>query len=233
MRIRIVILVGVTIVMCSYLLVAQESESKKNSLQEGMWAMQFQINNNFTLSSFQGTTISVKRHYSPTTAIRLGTSLSFSFDNRDGSSTNTLEPNPRSDDSNGQSLDVRVQYLWYPSPASAINMYFGAGPLVGLSHSKQTFEQSFLNNGQPVTSVRTDEGTAWGIGISGVLGLEWFATASIAFNAEYGSSMTYAWQKQVSSITLSDASPAPGNESTRHSFGLFSSGVRFGLSAYF
>lgn len=42
---------------------AQSSESKP--ILEGSKAIQFQINNNFTLSSFQGTAFSYKYHVQP------------------------------------------------------------------------------------------------------------------------------------------------------------------------
>ncbi|MEO8446943.1 MAG: hypothetical protein ABI528_05575 [bacterium] len=44
---------------------------EKNSLKKGMWSVQFAISENFTLSSFDGAAISVKRHFSKHIALRL------------------------------------------------------------------------------------------------------------------------------------------------------------------
>lgn len=58
----------------------------KNSLLKGAWALQFQINNNFSVSSFQGSTLSAKRHFSNKKAMRFGVSLSGSISEQDQSS---------------------------------------------------------------------------------------------------------------------------------------------------
>ena len=51
---------------------AQETQSP---LVGGAWALQFRVSENFTLSTFEGSVVSLKRHYSPSTALRLGVSL--------------------------------------------------------------------------------------------------------------------------------------------------------------
>ena len=56
---------------------------KQNSLVAGSWSLQFRITDNFQLSSFQGATISAKRHFSEGRAIRFGMSLNGSVTDKE------------------------------------------------------------------------------------------------------------------------------------------------------
>jgi hypothetical protein len=55
--------------------VAQNQEAN-HSLERSTWSLQFQISNNFTLSSFQGSVISAKYHFSKQRAFRFGSAIS-------------------------------------------------------------------------------------------------------------------------------------------------------------
>ncbi len=62
-----------TLVFSTGLLRGQtDSTDADNSIAEGVWALQFSISNNFTLTPFKGTMLSAKYHLSTTNAIRFG-----------------------------------------------------------------------------------------------------------------------------------------------------------------
>ena len=95
---------------------AQEQAAEINSLKAGVWALQFGISSNFTLSSFQGTTISAKYQTSTTNAWRAGITLNGST----ASDTRLQVPTQpdtfaRSSSTNGsnssESIVIKVQYL--------------------------------------------------------------------------------------------------------------------------
>ena len=54
----------------------KEEAVKTNSLEKGSWSLQFQISENFTLQSFQGSMISTKYHFTEKSALRTGLSIS-------------------------------------------------------------------------------------------------------------------------------------------------------------
>ena len=237
MRIRKLILVELVTLCCSYPLTAQEPELKKNSLQEGMWALQFQISQNFTLTSFQGSTISLKRQYSPNAAIRLGTTVNISSSTSEAEPTNAPDTGnytwqSRSGFANSQGISIAVQYLRYPDPIAGINLYFGGGPLVIFGRSKDARESIIINtNSPPIRYQNTDETTNLSTGISLVAGLEWFASTSISITAEYYSTLQYDWSKTTH--TLEPPNPGSDSEGKDSRFGFRPSTVRFGISGYF
>ncbi len=203
----------------------------KNSLVKGAWALQFQINNNFSLSSFQGSTLSAKRHFSNKKAIRFGASLSGSISEQDQSS---ITENEIKSDENGQGILVNTQYAIFPSPEKSANLFFGAGPFAQFSRSNRisTTSSIFLTS----TRVKT-KATTWAAGISGVLGVEWFATRTISLLAEYNSTFGYnsLSESDKTEQKTSTSRYVVVNENKRNIKGLqLGSGfVKFGLSVYF
>lgn len=200
----------------------------KNSLVKGAWALQFQINNNFSLSSFQGSTLSAKRHYSNKKAVRFGISLNGSFSDQDQVSRVPGAVGPKNEiDENNQSIGVNTQYAIYPSPDKSANFFFGAGPFLQFSRSSRTSTSIFPNNAP--SAINQIKNTAWSTGISGVLGVEWFATRTISLLAEYNSTLGYNSSRQT------ETSDVFGSWVKRTSKGLqLGSGfVKFGLSVYF
>jgi len=91
-----------------------QSTSYLDSL-DGKFALQFQINENFRLSNFQGSTLSGKYHFSSRDAVRLGLSLSFSdFDGKVSSNVlDTINVNTNKIDNSSFGIKVNAQYIKY------------------------------------------------------------------------------------------------------------------------
>jgi hypothetical protein len=194
--------------------------------------LQFQINNNFSLSSFQGATLSAKRHFSNKKAIRLGISLGGGVSDVEDQSNITGATFGRS--GNGQSIGINAQYTIYPSPDKSVNVFFGAGPIVGFSRSSSTI----TSTPDSFSSTRNKaEETTWSAGISGILGVEWFATRNISFIAEYASSLGYnsSNRKETAEQKTNTSDYIMTNEIERHTkgFQFNPNAVKFGLSVYF
>ena len=216
---------------------AEENE-RKHSLNKSPWALQFQIDRDFRLSSFQGNVISIKRHFSKKSAVRLDLSLRASVADGDNSSTSESSGTPSSSNknesnNNNESLNIVMQYLIYPAPEKNIKFYFGAGPAVFLSRSESEsinvseFQSSHFNK---------TENSSWSVGVAGITGVEWFTTQNISFLAEYGLSFMYRSSEGSSNqITTFTNSPDRKTESQNNnsSFSLASPSVKFGLSDYF
>jgi hypothetical protein len=202
---------------------ADEGEMERhNSLIAGSWSLQFRITDDFQLSSFQGATVSAKRHLSDGRAIRFGASLSGSFTDEEHRSIDESADSTTFEyttDENQQYVRFDVQYMIYPSPMKKLNVFFGVGPLFELSRGETSgLGQWRLNK-------------IWRFGLSGVLGVEWFATKRISFISEYSSSLTYDYLTTERTFSIGDSSNYR-NEDERQTLSFSYKSIRFGLSLY-
>lgn len=208
----------------------QETTTANSAMTKGAWAMQFQINQNFTLSSFQGATLSLKRHYSPSRALRFGLNLGGSFSNNEEKKQNEA---PAEIDVNSQNIGLTSEYVVYPSPEKRAKLFFGFGPSFGFARSSQT---RLSSNTQPQMRQKNTS-SSWSAGIGGVIGVEWFANSHISLLAEYSSFLGYSSHHLKARIEEKDSTGrfVSTNESLINvdsgSFGARS--VNFGLSVYF
>lgn len=192
---------------------------EENSLTAGSWALQFRITENFQLSSFQGSTLSAKRHLSDGRAIRVGISLNGAVADVEHRTINVTTDSTTFEskiDENYQFVQLDAQYLIYPSPAKKLTVFVGAGPLFELSRSEASGREQWRLN------------KIWSFGVSVVLGVEWFATKRISFLSEYSSALTYDIQISESTSSSSDYK----NEDERQALSFSYSSVKFGLSVY-
>ena len=119
-------------------------------------------------------------------------------------------------------INTTLQYIRYPKPKRRILYFYGAGPFLEYTTDSYSFEE---NN-----SYYDEDQKSWGLGISAVVGVEWFVTHAISLLGEYGvragyyfSKKTYeevGWTREIDEITTKEFifEPLP---------------VKFGLSVYF
>ena len=193
-----------------------------HALHDDSWALQFSIGPDFTVRSFEGSTLSVKRHTSAEHAWQVGLSLDGNF----------LHSTMQEADSVGEesnSTDLRVQltarYLTYPlleagRQRESIQLFAGAGPLVSYDrdvHSTQDFDHKRRR-------------TSFDVGASGVLGAEWFLKERLSLSAAYESSLAYS-RTHIRDTREDD--PEGSVKRTSSGVRLNAGGVLFGLSVYF
>jgi len=208
--------------------------ARENSLKKEKWALQFEVDRDFDLNAFQGSTITVKRHSSDKSAYRL--SLTTHLDFKDESTDFPIngQPAPGHNDFTDVKFEVAVKKISYTNPQGNINFFWGIGPVYGY--------QYFLIDQDNITSDRLfqikykREEHTWSLGLNGILGVEWFATKSISFLAEYATTAGYternskSVRKFVSNgiVTYDIETTADLSE-----LSFSSSQVKFGLSVYF
>ena len=219
---------------------SEEPTRKKlsNSLRDSVYALQFQIDQNFSISSFQGGIISVKKHLADNAAVRIGVSLTASSAQSDESVKNSPADTIRGSTSSnprGFSVGVTAQYVYYADTPAPINLYFGGGPLLNYSRFARNDEQNDFSGSNFNRRKYGSEENRWSLGAGGQLGVEWFATEYISLLGEYGISLTYSWSKYVNSTTYSNN----GGEYTQERdtqaniFQFNPVSVKLGLSVYF
>jgi hypothetical protein len=226
--------------ICCYSL-AQNQSSDVNSLKEGAWALQFGISSNFTLTSFQGTTFSIKYQLSDKSAIRGGISISGSSNNGTGTVSGTnadtsIGSLPTNSSSSSQVISFTLQYLWYTNPSGPIHFYIGLGPVVSYSYSRSNSPNSYDGGNYMYVYAQSSSSTQWGAGGSGSVGVEWFPSQWFSLRAEYGESLQYRWGSNTSMTdytSINNNVPYHSNNSgTTKGWLLSSSSVSFGLNVY-
>jgi len=199
----------------------------------GKFALQFQITDNFTLSSFQGGTFSGKYHFSNNSALRLGVTLSQSNIDEEYSETNVYPDitNIGSTENNYSNYQISfsLQYIDYLKTINSIAMFYGGG--VNYFTSPQNRESSAKYE-VPTVSNSADYNN-YGFGVSLLIGVEWFVRSNMGITAEYGTGYQYsAYEKvNVNEDIINDISR--NSKSTQTRYGFSPSSVRFGISIYF
>jgi len=224
---------------------AADESAASEALAPGSWSVQFSVQPNFTLGSYSGSTLSLKRHLGSGNALRFGVSLSGSnrSDDGSGSSGDTSFVQLRSTglDGNGWFLGVNGYYLWYSKREAPLHAYWGAGPSLSWTHGHdQRIETtSQTGSGQPPfeTAIDDERNThGWRAGVSGALGVEWLVARRFGLFAEYGQSLSYE-ALESTSLTTNSRTGLPTqtqqSENTVHRWVFSGSGGSLGVSAYF
>ena len=215
---------------------AQQSDhstgNKSHSLYDGSRALQFRIASDFVLDDFQGAALSVKKHISDKSAIRLGLNLFLDLSTRNsdnriysGDTTITINDTEISE----QRIMLELQYVRYVSTDRKIKFFWGTGPTVRLH--REVAETDYSNSYYNISRPLKDEDKSWGLGGSGILGVEWFPIYYISFHTEYMLTILYEWQK----IRNDEVTGANYYSISTEEKGIeiYASDVRFGLSLYF
>jgi opacity protein-like surface antigen len=182
--------------------------------------LQFLIGSDFTLSSFDGALISYRTRGSNGRGWRFGVGLGGSILNLD---THVEDPDSSfkiEQDSKDFTISLVGQRLFSTAARRDINFYWGIGPDLDYSTSRNSVSSQDLSNSM----------WSWRAGIAGAAGVEWLLADRITLLAEYGALASYSWGKQKQTNTSDPASTATMDFSR---FAVSSSQVRFGLTAWF
>jgi len=194
--------------------------TRSNSLRAGAWALQFDINGQLlSIESFAGG-LSLKRHFSPKSALRIGVGVSAS-----STDLNTETSFAREVNENSSGTFFEVMYQRYANPGAEVNAYWGIGPRV--SYARSTRESDTGS----VTS--REELTHWAVGAIAALGAEWFATRQFSFHGEFTARGNYL-SEEITSENKPDGQPATTFSSENKGWeATISSSIRLGMSVYF
>ena len=117
----------------------------EDALKKGAWALQFEVNGDFDLAAFQGSTISLKKHTGDGTAWRMGLDIALSDQathTQNDSYTNPgfpgypqLTQSVNVGDQKQQGLTLTIQRVCYTHRGGPVKFFYGYGPLVSYTHS--------------------------------------------------------------------------------------------------
>lgn len=169
----------VTLILSSSLSAGEKVDVK------GKWALQFGIQSDIRLTSFQGNTLSLQKTTMSGTAWRLGLGLNLSTQHREDEDTTPDSSYISNDnDQNTLSLELTVQRLFKLNTSTKIRPYLGVGPLVH-------FYTSSSDVNAPNNPIRSTDRDSWALGLRGVLGAEWFVTDYLSLLGEYTLDATF------------------------------------------
>ena len=189
---------------------AQDSTSiSANRLNwNGRWAMQFAVTD-LQLTSFNGATLSLRKHLGLRPAVRLGLGvhdISREEFQAPGSSSPTAEFNTLS-------MSLSLEYMHYLNLASPVNAFFSLGPGGGYLWRNTDSGAGWI------------EDRNWNVSLGLGLGVEWFVHRQISISGEYRSMFFYEDRTRTS-----QSSSGLGNTSSATNYGFGSSGVRAGIA---
>ena len=229
----------------------QGATTDSNSLKAGAWAMQFGISGNFTLTAFQGSSIALQYHLSESNAVRAAITVNLNSSNGTDLLNQTQPDSTQRTASNDNSqqfmsANLVIQYMWYPNPHDAVHLYFGVGPLVSYSHTKQARNQNSVDSQQEYywppyfwTSLNYSSiGTQWGVGAKAAIGVEWFPVHWFSLRSEYSNALQYQWSSSSSTAKGMAYNPSLVNatvvdKGSSEGWALTPFSVSFGVSVYF
>ena len=214
--------------------IPSEISARENSLKKDKWALQFRVANFVNLGSFQGSTLSIKKHTSDRAAWRLGFTLHFNTRNESTEvliySTNA----PGHNDLTDITFRISAQKILYVNPQSDINFFWGFGPLYSYRYFLSDSDNK-TSDGQFQQRFWREDHT-WLLGLTGIIGVEWFATKSISFLAEYETSASYSERSQRvirRRVTSGNVNYNLDTTNKLNEIKFSSSQVKLGLSVYF
>ena len=224
----------------------QTDSTANNSLKDGAWALQFQIGSSFTLGQFQGMAISGKKHIASGTAIRLGVNVSLNNTRSDDTekmydhdSLSLHDGGIVVDTRDDYAFEVNGQFLFYANPETEFSFLFGGGVLFRYSKGNSDYSAEPIRPpGSPYAkTASTYESTTWGVGISGLAGVEWFVSKRVSLHAEYGIKLVH--ESGSSAETRRNTYVGPEGYTSKSlrehevkNWKLSPSAVLFGLSVY-
>lgn len=167
---NIISLTLVVIIFVSSLIMGQDST--QNSLKQGKFALQFQLQGSFTLKPFQGSSFSGKYHLSDFSALRLGFSIYNSVDV--DKTINDIDTNK----SNSFEFLINAEYIYYLSIVDDMCLFTGGG----ISYGRDIYR--YAKN--------WPEQDSWEVGLSALIGVEWFVKKNISLSGEYSLILNYS-----------------------------------------
>lgn len=208
------------------MLYAHGKDSAGINIKDDSKCLQFQIGSDFQLSSFQGSTISFKKHISNSRAYRIGFTISGNIEDRNDFTNFDNDSLDRRQIRNIYDFGINLtgQYLKYV-PYENTYLYYGCGPQIIFS---KTYQKSWLEvhttgDWEPSSLASKNYDKIFQIGLVLVAGVEYFLSKSISIHGEYSQEVSYRyyWYK-----------PSSGPNHIYHKYSFDSGGVKFGCSFY-
>ena len=222
---------------------AEIDDVSRDALQPGRSALQFEIDDGFFVSGFEGTTLSYKRMISERSAWRFGVTYGGStFDGeefrQDVVDTSLVPDSDAETSSSAFGFGLSAMYMRYVGGRGRVRPFLGAGPFGGYNHSEEREEGQYYS---PFVVSRLVEGesSSWEFGARAMLGAEVFVSRGISLLGQYSTEVSHV--SFDDSFSIVDTAPqippdevrGSHSERSRDGWRFGDNQVSLGLSAYF
>jgi hypothetical protein len=232
---RSVLGVSAAFLLMSAVAGAAEGGKRPGEGLAGTQAVQFLVDDNFTLSAYQGQMFSYQRYLTDDKAIRLAAGLFLDYDDKelDVAFANGEEVGTADLSGWDHRGTVKLQMMFYRG-RGPLRFFWGAGPRVSYTDN-HTENVNFNSQGGDVEfAFYTYDSDIWELGLQGFSGVEWFINDIFSLHAEYSVTANYIIRDDVEHRIYSHDSDSNRAVETKTKSPQFDSdGVRFGLSAHF
>lgn len=176
----------------------------------GSQALEFGYSGVFSLGSYLGSTIALKKFSSPLKAKRYLVSISsdgydhsglrheFEYDPHPADSTIDSTTFDYTSSSSRHNVSITMQWIKYLEPYEHLSLLYGVGPEIGFSRSTR---DNALDPRRQVPysdwQQNKDATTAIYLGLTPVVGIEWFAHKNLSFHAEYYSLINVGYRDVI------------------------------------
>ena len=188
--------------------------------------LEFEVGNNFRLTSLDGLSVAWKKRVSAERGWRLGVDLSGNWTDEQYFQQSPFDTATVNEDDAVYSARVKLQKLFYSAPHRGVSGYWGIGPSVAYWH--RYYERRY-DNAEGLSSERKINGCSAGLICS--LGVEWRVAEQIAVGAEYVSSLVYSYETNKS--YQSDVNSTSISESTTDRVQLIDEGAAMSVTVFF
>ena len=217
----------ITIILLSIQSFAQDSTLIK---LDKHFALQFQLGDNFKLTNFDGYTFSGKYHLSKF-AIRAGI-LAGTYNmetNVPYFTADTLSSNIEEED-HGINIRINLQGLYYLSVYKDVAAYVGGGPFFSFYKQNTT---AFYNRSSPEKKIKKENVTE--IGLTALIGVEWFVKENIGLSAEYGIDFSnyHSTNDRISEPINGSNTPKTISTTEYKMFKVIANSAKLGIVIYF
>jgi len=171
-------------------LIYSQSDSLKSR-----YALSFGISNNFTLNNFDSD-IALKKVLDNLDEIRIFISPRISISNFE----NDYEYNEENSKNNSSSysLGIGSDYLWGILKKEDIQMFGGSGILFSYGHNN---EKRTTTYGDSVKNITETTRPSFGVGLRGILGVEWKVSKRIGIHSEYLLALLYSYSEAENEVS--------------------------------
>ena len=198
-------------------------------------SLQFGVGSSFTPTNFGGATICYQRFLSEDFAWRLGATLELKYDELEYTADGAGHYSGWGSDALEEwnhSVSLRCEWLVYRG--SDVSMYFGGGPHISYNTSQYTCTDFYFSDDDARRNVRI-RNRSYGLGVTGVVGLQWAPAEWCALHVEYRAVAAYVTDMRTRHEEVVGGSNEYGiweNETTSGPK-FESEGARAGMSIYF
>jgi len=180
---KILIILILLIVLINLIYANTDSTNTDSKQNLKNYSIQFEIDSEFEVKSYLASFISLKYHFNKTSALRIGFGLEYSETEGELGDYINYDHYRYPQDNKRYKIDIYLQYMHYNEIKSNLYYFLGIGPFGGLSFSKHSLYRYGLYEEPQFTNIN-DTNDKWKLGISVLIGGEYFIISNISLLIE-------------------------------------------------